>query len=180
MEKKVLKRRISGFVKYPSDFEKRTIDGLTRYRTKCDMLVGPCACGWVHQENEEWVQELLAKYNATIEPFILLPDNGSILIPRYWSKPENHCECTHLRGECACGHEHKANEHWVVKLLQKHNTTIICEEAALPIVNEEHEYDTNTPILDDSGGAIVGCNCSECQRTRFNAKRSGRLNRINL
>jgi hypothetical protein len=33
----------------------------------CDMLVGPCACGGWHNEDEEWVQEKLNQHGAMIE-----------------------------------------------------------------------------------------------------------------
>jgi hypothetical protein len=123
---KTLKRRQhSGFVKYPNDFEKRIVDGTARFRTRCDMLVGPCACGGVHQEHDSWVRGLLEEYAVDIEPFELKPDeNGFVKIPRYWIKPNSHLDCTMLIGPCRCGRVHSMGEDWVILLVQAHKAKL--------------------------------------------------------
>lgn len=122
---KTLKRRPdSGFVKYPKDFDKRIIEGTARYRTKCDMLVGPCACGGVHQENECWVSDMLADYDCEIEPLTLMAKNGRVRIPRYWNKSVSHSRCDTLVGRCACGRTHNGTEDWIMQMLSDHNTVI--------------------------------------------------------
>ncbi|MFA5344715.1 MAG: hypothetical protein WC315_00335 [Candidatus Omnitrophota bacterium] len=177
---KILKRRLSsGFVKYPKDFDRRIIDGTARFRTKCDMLVGPCACGGVHQEHDDWVQQLLGDNDAVIEPLMLAPEeSGIILIPRYWLRPRGHERCTVLSGRCACGRNHTANERWVVDLLASHGAKLIgCKEVDLPpvgdVANEINEYD-------DAGGATIGCPCENCQHRRQNARFGRRLNRSQI
>jgi len=124
---KTISRRVaSGFVKYPKDFNKRIIDGTARFRTKCDMLVGPCACGGVHQEQDDWVRRLLSEHDANIEQLTLAPEeDGTIPIPRYWSLPRQHLNCTVLSGLCGCGQTHTANERWVVTLLEQHGTKLL-------------------------------------------------------
>jgi hypothetical protein len=174
---KILKRRkSSGFVKYPKDFDKRIIDGTARFRTKCDMLVGPCACGGVHQEHDEWVRQMLGDNDAAIEALTLAPEeNGAVLIPRYWLRPRGHERCTVLSGRCACGRRHAANERWVVDMLQQHSAKIVgCASIDSPpigdVPNEINEYD-------DAGGATVGCPCETCQHRRQSARFGQRLNR---
>ncbi len=127
---KTLKRRASsGFVKFPTEFSKRTVDGCARFRTRCDMLVGPCACGHVHQESDDWVQDLLERNGVEIDSLELSPTDGIVYMPRYWNKSNGHRECTVLSGRCACGKIHTANERWVVNLLSEHNARIInCAE----------------------------------------------------
>lgn len=121
-----LKRRPkSGFVLYPKEAENRIIEGTARFRTRCDMLVGPCACGNVHQENDRWVQELLEYHNLTIEPLVLYPEeDGTVRIPRYWLKPTHRQTCTVLKGHCACGCTHTLNVDGIRRLLEQHNTVI--------------------------------------------------------
>jgi hypothetical protein len=127
---KTLKRRASsGFVSYPKDFEKRVVDGTARFRTRCDMLVGPCSCGGVHQESDGWVEEVLEQYDATIEQLTLAPeDDGRVLIPRYWQKPRDHAHCNVLVGHCACSRTHRASETWVRTFVSQHCAKLVgCE-----------------------------------------------------
>jgi hypothetical protein len=177
---KILKRRrSSGFVKYPKDFDKRIIDGTARFRTKCDMLVGPCACGGVHQEHDDWVKGMLTDNDAAIEALLLAPEeNGTVLIPRYWLKPRGHERCTVLSGRCACGRRHTANERWVIDMLLQHGAKIAgCTELDHPPIgdepNEINEYD-------DAGGATVGCPCETCQHRRQHARFGQRLDRSHI
>jgi hypothetical protein len=128
---RILHRRPnSGFVKYPNDFGKRIIDGTARFRTRCDMLVGPCACGLTHQENDDFVKDLLCDYDAIIETINLVAVDGRVLIPRYWHKPGLHRYCDTLVGSCACGSTHKATEAWVIELLATHGAKILGVESA--------------------------------------------------
>lgn len=138
MSDQILKRRPnSGFVAYPLHFEKRMVDGTARYRTRCDMLVGPCACGHVHQEDDEFVHDLLQYYGVTIETLNLTVKDGKVYIPRYWIKAVNHENCDVLSGPCKCGNTHKANEWWVVELLAAHGAKILnCSETELPVVDK--------------------------------------------
>ena len=135
---KTLKRRASsGFVKYPSDFSKRTVDGCARFRTRCDMLVGPCSCGNVHQETDDWVQELLERNDAEIDHLEIRSKDGVVYMPRYWDKPEGHATCNVLSGPCACGGVHTANERWVYDLIQQHGAKLVdCTEINLPVVGD--------------------------------------------
>ena len=81
----LVRRPKSGFVLYPKDVDKRTVDGSARFRTKCDMLIGPCACGGVHQENDGWVLDILNDYEHTVETLVLYPNReGTVRMPRYW------------------------------------------------------------------------------------------------
>lgn len=149
------RRKSSGFVKYPKDFEKRIIDGTARFRTKCDMLVGPCACGGVHQEHDDWVNRILADNNSAIEQLTLAPEeNGTVLIPRYWIKPRGYECCNVLSGQCDCGRIHAANERWVLTMLRQHESKIVgCPEIE------------QTPVEDNcSRDEIRGCPCEVCQR----------------
>ncbi len=131
---KTLSRRpATGFVQYPKDFERHIIDGTARFRTKCDMLVGPCSCGYVHQESDPWVLDTLDRYDCDIEPLILVTDNGYIPIPRYWQKPVAHEGCNVLSGQCRCGEIHTVNEGWVKILLRDHISRVVgCPESDLP------------------------------------------------
>lgn len=153
---KILQRRPhSGFVKYPSDFDKRIIDGLARFRTRCDMLVGPCSCGHVHQENDRFVKEMLSCYEAEIEPLILTAVNDRVPMPRYWKKPYEHRQCNMLIGDCECGKTHKINERWIVDLLAVHNTQVLGCDTTEPIIEEE-------PIF----GNRSECQCQMCTEMR--------------
>lgn len=177
---KILKRRrSSGFVKYPKDFEKHIIDGTARFRTKCDMLIGPCACGSVHQENDEWVTQMLTDNNAVIEALTLAPEeNGIVLIPRYWVRPHGHEQCTALSGVCACGSRHVANERWIVEILQQHITRIVgCAATDLPPIGDVLNGTNEHNVLGGLGGAINGCPCEECHNRRHSARFGRRLNR---
>jgi len=152
----VLNRRPkSGFVLYPKQAEKRIIDGTARFRTRCDVLVGPCACGAVHQEDDPWVQSLLRDNNYSIEPFVLHSINGSVKIPRYWVKPQHHQRCNILHGPCSCGSRHTVNERWVQDLLMAHHAiveNIHCESDII---------DTDPHFMEDEG---INCNCDSCRR----------------
>lgn len=52
----------SGMVPWPDDWNDRHFNG----NDPCDMLVGPCACGAWHREEEIWVQEKLIEHQAII------------------------------------------------------------------------------------------------------------------
>lgn len=162
---KILHRRPqSGFVKYPKDFEKRMVDGTARFRTKCDMLVGPCACGFVHQESDSHVQVRLDDYDAEIEPINLtVAEDGKVYIPRYWFRPRGHEQCTVLSGECACGVTHTANEEWVQRLLRDHIAKILgCPEVDEPIISSRpRRIDIQEEPLPPYTGS---CQCNECRR----------------
>src|SRR5574340_864277 len=122
---KTLNRRpATGFVQYPKDFERRIIDGSARFRTKCAMLVGPCSCGYVHQESDYYVLDCLEHYYRCIEPLILVTDTDYIPIPRYWQKPSSHENCNVLSGQCRCGKVHAPDEGWVKTLLAEHVSRI--------------------------------------------------------
>jgi hypothetical protein len=111
------------------------------------MLVGPCACGGVHQETDGFVQDLLHYHGATIETINLQVKDGKVYIPRYWLKVTHHENCDVLSGVCKCGETHTANEWWVVELLTAHGATILdCPETELPIIKRPSEND----ILADS------------------------------
>ena len=151
----ILNRRPkSGFVLYPKQVEKRVVDGTARFRTRCDVLVGPCACGGVHQEDDPWVQHLLQHGNFSIEPLVLHPQNGSVKIPRYWVKPRFHQSCTVLQGPCSCGATHIVGERWVQDLLMAHYAII-----------EGHAIiDTEPCVIEDHvEGAFSDCNCDSCR-----------------
>lgn len=176
MTDQILKRRSkSGFVNYPKSFDKRIIDGTARFRTKCDMLVGPCACGGVHQENDGFVRELLADHAVTIEPMTLtVGDNGCVTMPRYWYKPRGHERCIVLSGLCACGKRHAANEQWVVDLLAAHNATIVgCPETELPAIPDP----PNPEIINSNHDDDIpegGCDCESCRAEREHQRRRRR------
>jgi hypothetical protein len=72
MAKKVTVLKRSGhkgqFVKYPIKWGRRMVHtGKRRFDTSCDLLVGICACGERHTENEEWIEEMLCQYMCRIE-----------------------------------------------------------------------------------------------------------------
>jgi hypothetical protein len=160
------RRPKSGFILYPKDADKRIVDGSARYRTKCDVLVGPCACGAVHQEDDEWVQDLLHDYNHTLAPFILHWEfDGRVLMPRYWRKPRFHDSCDTLQGRCRCGTVHNCTEAWIIRLLSIHNTII--DNSPIPQsagVSEDEEF-TNIEVE----GTFPDCNCDSCQQRRREA-----------
>jgi len=177
---KTLKRRPkSGFVLYPKEIEDRIIEGTARFRTRCDMIVGPCACGNVHQEHDNWVQEFLEYHNFSIEPLIIYPEeDGTVKIPRYWLKPIHRHSCTVLKGHCACGRTHTLNVAGIRKLLEQHNTVIF-----------GYEPSSAPPPEDKSQDAAVSrpfCNCPVCQEvnerlsSRQHSERLRRLDRRNI
>lgn len=56
------------FVKYPAGWRPTMRHtGKRRYDTYCDLIVGYCACGDRHSENNEWVQEMLKDTRCRIE-----------------------------------------------------------------------------------------------------------------
>lgn len=56
------------FVLYPADFSPQWRDPVNRrYQTKCDMLVGPCACGRRHCADDEDVMDNLECRDCKIE-----------------------------------------------------------------------------------------------------------------
>ena len=126
------RRPKSGFVNYPPFFQKRMVDGRARFMTKCDMLIGPCACGYTHTEWEGWVVDMLDMYNAQVEVLILwgeeLGDRGMVVeIPGYWKQGRNweRPRCDVLVGQCVCGRTHATSERWVATLLTKHRAVIL-------------------------------------------------------
>jgi hypothetical protein len=166
------RRQSSGFVKFPKAFPKRVIDGSARYRTKCDVLVGPCACGGVHQENDGWVRRLLQQHDATIDQLALAPeDDGRTLIPKYWTRPRGHEGCDTLLGGCACGRTHIVEEEWVHKLVVSHTAHLVGVEVPERFKNME----TTAPRIsleeflarqEGVGGANEGCDCDSCRQLR--------------
>lgn len=67
---RTLKRtgRKGQFVKYPSDWDRRMVHtGNRRFDTSCDLVLGLCACGDRHSEEDGWVQQMLSRYNCRIE-----------------------------------------------------------------------------------------------------------------
>jgi len=127
----LLRRPKSGFVVYPKYIPKRMVDGRARFMTKCDMMVGPCACGYTHQEHEGWVRETLQYQNLRFDPLILWGEKqqrGMVVeIPGYWKQGWNwnRTRCDVLVGKCACGRTHSIQESWVRSLLQMHVAVIL-------------------------------------------------------
>jgi len=180
MARITLKRRCSGFVKYPKDFEKRIATGTARFRTRCDMLVGPCACGCVHQEDDQWVQDTLCQYDAEIETWVLQSNcYGEVKLPRYWLRPSNHNLCTVLIGRCACGKIHIGSEKWVLTLLKKHNAVIEHLETNTADTNDADDlWVMSDRIAVSIPGVLEGCNCGSCEELRDRyARRQQCLNR---
>lgn len=124
---KKLTRNHAGFVLYPSTLPAHTVDGSSRFRTKCDMLVGPCSCGDIHQEWDIHVRRILRTTEYTkIEIMTLITTDGKVCIPRYWLHiNSNHFFCDVFSGACACGQIHTANELWVKETLEDHCAEII-------------------------------------------------------
>jgi hypothetical protein len=146
------------------------------------MLVGPCACGNVHQENETWVRNLLEDYEYTIDTLYLYPNSsGMVRMPRYWSALPTRPNCDTLHGVCACGKVHRANERWVQDLLNVRNAVIQnCDAALEPVVGEADDALRMTNS-EDVSGALVDCDCEECSRARRNVEvRLHRLDRRDI
>jgi hypothetical protein len=179
----ILKRRAkSGFVNYPKNAERRTIDGTARFRTRCDMLVGPCACGSVHQENEPWVRTLLEDYEYSIDTLAIYPNSeGKVCMPRYWANTPSRPECDTLHGPCNCGEVHRANERWVQDMLNTHNAVILnCPAALDPVIGVE-DSETRGTNSEDMAGTMPGCDCEACRRARRQVEgRGSRLNRRDI
>jgi hypothetical protein len=56
------------FVKYPKKWGRRMVHtGQRRFDTGCDLIVGVCACGVRHTEEDDWVRDSLRRYNCRIE-----------------------------------------------------------------------------------------------------------------
>ena len=162
-----LTRRKSGFITYPQSAEKRIVDGTARFRTKCDMLIGPCACGGVHQEDDDWVQRLLEEYSYNLEINVLHPepDGYTVLIPRYWTRSQIRQNCNVLQGVCLCGKVHLINEQWVLDLLNLHRTTVEdCPEIHESAIGKS---DPINEVIDDG---FEDCNCDHCCRQRQNSR----------
>lgn len=127
----LLRRPKSGFVVYPKYIPKRMVDGRARFMTKCDMLVGPCACGYTHNEYDGWVRETLQYQNLRFEPLILWGEKqqrGMVVeIPAYWKECRNwqRSRCDVLVGQCTCGHIHSIQENWVKEQLNRHGAVIL-------------------------------------------------------
>jgi len=134
---KKLTRNHAGFVLYPPDLPPRTLDGSARFRTKCDMLVGPCSCGDIHQEWDIQTKRLLRINNTKIEVMTLIvSEDNKVHIPRYWLHiNSDHYICDVLSGACECGQTHTANELWVKETLDDHCAEIIFfPEANVPTI----------------------------------------------
>lgn len=59
------------FVKYPSDWRPRMQHtGKRRFDTYCDLIMGHCACGDYHSEENEWVRDMLESNNSRIEDHV--------------------------------------------------------------------------------------------------------------
>lgn len=57
------------FVKYPSNWRPQMRHtGKRRFDTYCDLIVGHCACGDRHTEEDDWVIDQLNHNNQQIEP----------------------------------------------------------------------------------------------------------------
>lgn len=127
----LLRRPKSGFVVYPKYIPKRMVDGRARFMTKCDMLVGPCACGYTHNEHDGWVRETLQYQNLRFEPLILWGEKqqrGMVVeIPAYWKECRNwrRSRCDVLVGQCTCGRIHSIQENWVSEQLNRHGAVIL-------------------------------------------------------
>lgn len=128
------RRPKSGFVNYPRFFQRRMADGRARFMTNCDMLIGPCACGYTHDESTDWVQDLLQSYNCKVEPLILwsveLIGRGLVVeIPGYWKQcrrwNSRRTNCDVLVGKCSCGTVHTPRATWVKNLLNMHGAVIL-------------------------------------------------------
>ncbi len=123
----ILKRRKpSGFVLWPKSWSPRILNGRARFQTKCDMLIGPCSCGFIHRENDCDTQEVLERLDCEIELQVLRHQDGDVKIPKYWNMVvyPGRQRCTHLVGECMCGENHKVTDSDIVRLLREHRTSI--------------------------------------------------------
>lgn len=71
MAKKVTLRRFGHkgqFVEYPAKWQRRIAHtGKRRFDTSCDLLVGTCACGERHYEEEPWIRDMLWQHNSCVE-----------------------------------------------------------------------------------------------------------------
>ena len=56
------------FVKYPAKWQRRMVHtGKRRYDTNCDLILGMCACGEQHTEEDAWVREFLEHKRCRVE-----------------------------------------------------------------------------------------------------------------
>lgn len=56
------------FVKYPIKWQRRMVHtGKRRFETGCDLIVGICACGERHTEDDGWVREMLEHHHCRVE-----------------------------------------------------------------------------------------------------------------
>jgi hypothetical protein len=170
---KLKRRPSSGFVKYPKAFPKRIVDGSARFRTKCDVLVGPCACGGIHQENDGWVVRLLRHHDATIDQLALAPEeDGRILLPKYWTRNGTAANCDTLIGKCACGRTHTAEEEWVHRQVAQHCAHLVGVEIPSQFKNLELKENKRESLQDfllrceEVNGALGGCDCESCRELR--------------
>jgi hypothetical protein len=173
MTMQLKRRQSSGFVKYPKAFPKRIVDGTARYRTKCDMLVGPCSCGANHQEHDGWVRRLLQQHEAVIDQLALAPeDDGRTLIPKYWTRPRGHESCDTLLGGCACGKRHTVEEEWVHLAVAAHCSHLVgveIPERFKMIEAPDNPRMTLEEFLEREegvNGANEGCDCDSCRDRR--------------
>lgn len=71
MAKKITLKRFGHkgqFVKYPAKWQRRMQHtGKRRFDTHCDLLIGICACGERHSEDESWIRDMLRHQNMCIE-----------------------------------------------------------------------------------------------------------------
>ncbi len=120
------RRKPSGFVLWPKSWQPRILGGRARFQTKCDMLVGPCSCGYTHREDDCGTLDILGSYDHRIEILMLVPKDGEVKIPKYWDAVNyNRRRCTHLMGVCGCGQKHKSTDPQIRELLSLHRTEIM-------------------------------------------------------
>ena len=55
---------VMGALPWPPTWEPRRYNANTE---PCDVLIGPCACGADHTENEDWVQAVLKAHNCVLQ-----------------------------------------------------------------------------------------------------------------
>ncbi len=121
------RRKCSGFVDWPKAVSSRILSGSATFQTKCDLLVGPCSCGETHRESDECTSQILEAYDIEIEPMVLIPKEGVLTIPKYWSNvyDYNGRKCTTLLGPCNCGSNHVVDDR-LSRLLALNNAEIQC------------------------------------------------------
>jgi hypothetical protein len=176
----LLRRPKSGFVVYPNYIPKRMVDGRARFMTKCDMLVGPCACGYTHNEHDGWVRETLEYQNLRFEPLILWGEKqqrGMVVeIPTYWKEHRNwrRGRCDVLVGRCACGRIHSIQETWVTDQLARHGAVILNLPQPEGADVSESPPSPNRPNLHLSRDEVVEA------RVSFNRQSEDRIHRVGM